>query len=72
LARQYIEEKKRRVAEEVSKLLEGLPVKVTVGKYVYVRPTRKLTEEERRKISEMLRPYGFRYNPHGMWIYKPL
>jgi len=70
LARQYIEEEKRRVAEEVARLLAGMPVKISVGKYVYVRPTRKLTEEERRKISEMLRPYGFRYNPHG-WIYKP-
>jgi len=72
LARQYMEEKKKEVAEEVSKLLEGWPVKVAIDKYVYIRPTRKLTEEEKRKINEMVRPYGFRYNPRGLWIYKLL
>jgi len=73
LAMQYIEERKRKAAEEVSKLLEGQPLKVSVGKYVYVRPMRRLAEEEQRKIDKLLRKYGFRYRPRwNVWILKPI
>jgi len=72
-AARRLEEKKRRVAEEVAKLLEGLPVKVSVGKYVYVRPTRQLTEEERQRIDSLLQGYGFRYKERWKsWAFKPL
>jgi len=72
-AMRRLEEKKRRVAEEVAKLLEGLPVRVSVGKYVYVKPARQLTKEEEQKIDKMLRNYGFRYKPQWRaWIFRPV
>jgi len=72
-AARRLEEKKRRVAEEAAKLLEGLPVRVTVGKYVYVRPVRQLTEEERQRIDSLLQGYGFRYKERWKaWAFEPL
>jgi len=71
-AARRLEEEKRRAAEEAAKLLEGLPVRVTVGKYVYVRPVRQLTEEERQRIDGLLQGYGFRYRERWKaWILKP-
>jgi len=60
-AMRRLEAEKRMVAEEVARLLAGVPVKVSVGKYVYVRPVGQLTGAERQKIDSLLRNYGFRY-----------
>jgi len=67
-----LEEEKRRKAAELEEAVRGLPVKVCTGKYVYVRPTKPLDEEEWRKISDIARRYGLRYVQRwGVWVYKP-
>jgi len=67
-----LEEEKRRKAAELEEAMRGLPVKVYIGKYVYVRPTREVTEEEWRKIGEIARRYGLKYAWRwNAWVYRP-
>jgi len=67
-----LEEEKRRKIAELEEAMRGLPVKVYIGKYVYVRPTREVTEEEWRKIGEIARRYGLKYVWRwNAWVYRP-
>jgi len=71
-ARRHLEEAKRELAERVAKAVEGLPVKVSVGRYVYVRPARPLGPEEFRQADFLLRALGFRYRPRWRaWVSAP-
>jgi len=65
-------------ADRVKKIVEaedalaGLPIRVTVGKYVYARPTRDLSAEEQQMAEEVLKKLGFRYiEKWSAWVYAP-
>jgi len=64
------EEEKLRKAVEAEEAVGNMPVRITVGKYVYARPVRKLSEEEVKKVDEALGRLGFRYVERwNAWIY---